>query len=208
MGTPASTLADMQASDYALTGDISVQDYPAFSNDGLQAPAMDAPLGVDSSTGEIIPSFSSLDTLQPDASLGLNLYNDGLLPLKNANPTNAALDAAAADYALTGDGSTLPLSSSAPITAIGSKTAAPVASSSPMGASLWASLFGVTSSAILGGAKTGVAGGQTKGGSPTAIKLAPKTATFNPFSVMQTSGTILGVFLLAGIVAIFYMGKE
>ncbi len=208
MSDPATALSDMQASDYALTGDISLQDYPAFSNDGLAAPTLDSSIG-----------SGGLTVIPYDASGGLNLYNDGLLPLTNPNPTDTSVIALAqggnvgasvsssADLTLPGN---LPLTApdKSNTTSLGSVTIKPVAASAPMGASLWAGLFGTAVSAVTGTAKGGVAGATPIKTLPGGVAVAPKSALSTAIATISTSGTVLIGVLVLGVFAIIYAVKK
>lgn len=210
MATFVTDLSTLQSSDYS-SSDYSLQDYSDLSNLGLQAPAMDTPLGVDPFTGASIydgnPADPSLTVIGTPAGDGTNLYNDGLLPLSNPNPSDDSVLASSQqagltqvtpsgsnDLALMGN---LPLTSANTIldTALGSPTVKPVVNSQPMGASLWASLFGTSASAAVGAVKAGTAGAPLKTSLPGAVKAAPFTATTNP---IPKTTTFLVVGALAG----------
>jgi len=204
MSDSANPLDSLQLTDYG-SAPIGLQDYSSLSNLGLDAPTLDTPLGVDpfSGTSMFDSTAPALTTIAPDASNGLNAYNDGLLPLSSPNPFDSQIIAQSQ-----GSSSDLSLLDNLPLTAantsidtlLGSPTVKPVAVSQPMGASLWPSLFGLASG-ILGGAKSGTAGKPTGTQLPGAVKAAPKTATTNPIKPMTTIFIVLGV-LLVGAVAV------
>lgn len=215
MASAADALSMLQPSDYGAT-DISLQDYPSLDNSGLDAPTFDTPMGVDPFTGTSIfdgnPADPSLTTLADPAGSGSNAYNDGLLPLTNPNPTDSAA-IAASQYSGTNMATqeNLPLTSLTNYakTNLGSPTATPVTSPAPMGAGLWASLFGTTTTAILGASKSGTAG--NKVGSQAllgGVKAAPKTAIANPISGMSTALIIGVVASLIGIVLWSFSGAK
>jgi len=216
MSTASNPLSDIQLSEYAATGDIGLQDYGALSNDGLGAPTFDSPLGVDPITGGTFPFSTdpSLSTLAAPAGDGTNLYNDGLLPLSNPNPIDTGIISASqysGDAMQTAENLPLtPLSSGAK-TSLGGPVVAPVSVAKPMGASLWASLFGTGTSAVLGAAKGGTAGAQgsaSKTGGLAGVKAAPKTAIANPISSASTALIIGVVASLIGIILWSFSGAK
>jgi len=216
MASAADALSSLQPSDYGTT-DISLQDYGALDNSGLAAPSYDTPLGVDPFSGTSIydgnPSDPSLTTLGNPAGDGSNAYNDGLLPLTNPNPLDSNT-IAASQYSGTNMSTqeNLPLTSlsNAAKTQLGSPTATPVANPSPMGSSLWASLFGTTTTAALGAAKAGTAGNGKVGSGAVlgGVKPAPKTAISNPISGMSTALIIGVVASLIGIILWSFSGGK
>jgi hypothetical protein len=217
MSTSPDALFSVQPSDYGTTPPFSLQDYGALSNTGLDAPTLDSPMGTDPFTGLSLydgdPSQPSLTALPADASGGGNLYNDGLLPLSNPNPVSDKVIAQSQYSGVSfSPDVNLPLTpaNTAIETQLGSPTTVkPVANAMPMGASLWADLFGVTG--LLSGAKAGSAGAQassSKSGGVTGVKAAPKTALSNPISGTTTALVIGVVAALIGMILWSFSGAR
>jgi len=217
MSDAANPLDSLQLTDYG-SAPIGLQDYSSLDNLGLAAPTLDTPLGVDPFNGTSMydSTAPALTQIAPDASNGLNAYNDGLLPLSNPNSIDSAIIAKAQGGSQAfSSGADLTILDNLPLTAantsidtlLGSPTVKPVAVSQPMGASLWAFLFGTTAS-ILGGAKSGVAGAPTGKNLPGAVKTAPKTATTNPISKTTTIFIVLGVLLVGAVAVEHFAGAK
>lgn len=213
--------SSLQPSDTGAT-DIGIQDYSQIDNSGLAAPSLDSPLGTDPLSGANLPlpgvpasdPFAPpLTVLAPDASGGLNAYNDQLLPLSPASTVDTSVYTGGPTLST---GSTLgTLDGNLPLAPVGtasvklgSATAQPNPNPAPLGASLWSSMVGAVTS-VLGGSKTGtVAGPVPPGTTPGTIKPAPKTAISNPISGMSTALIIGVVASLIGIVIWSFAGSK
>lgn len=218
MSTTPLDLSMLQPSDYN-SSDISVQDYSSLSNLGLDAPTIDTPLGTDPFTGASLysgdPGAPSLTQIGDPAGAGTNAYNDGLLPLSNPNPVSDKTIAASqySGDAMSTDAN-LPLTpaNGSIKTQIGSNaTVAGSPAPLPLGASLWASLFGTGASAALGAAKAGTAGSPTsasKTGGLTGVKSAPLTAISNPIGGTATALIIGIVASIIGIILWSFSGAK
>jgi hypothetical protein len=218
MDSSADVLTDLQPSDYGST-DIGLQDYPALDNSGLDAPTFNTPLGVDPFSGQSLfdgnPTDPSLTQIGTDASAGVNSYNDGLLPLTNPNPSDDAIISASQYSGISfSPDYNLPLSTASDavktsLTALGASTAKPVAVPAPLGASLWASLFGTGASAAgIGASSSGTAGKLNAATATTAVKKAPPSAIGNPISGTSTALIIGIVASLIGIILWSFSGAK
>ena len=218
MATSVTDFSSLQPSDYGVS-DISLQDYSSLDSTGLSSPTLDSSLGTDPVSGADYsfpgyaadPNAPSLTEIAPDASAGLNAYNDGLLPLAptaTVDPSiygpsgyqadNAGPNSSGNDLSLPGN---LPLApvSAGTMTLLGSAIAKPSTLSTVLGSSLWGNLFGG------GGAKAGTAGAY---GSTSTVKAAPKTAMGNPISGTSTALIIGVVAALIGMVIWSFSGAK
>lgn len=225
MSTSPDVLATLQPSDYNAL-DTGVQDYMSIDNSGLAGPSLDNPMGTDPLTGvdlplpgaQTDPFAPSLTVLPPDASDGLNAYNDGLLPLAPTATVDESLygsgafgsgnvgsnSTASGDLTAPGNLPLTPLSSTAKVLLGSAQLATPKANPLPLGASLWQSLFGTASAA----SKTGGVAGTTAAQKPSTVKQAPPNTVTNPISG-TTSALVIGVVAaLLGMIIWSFSGAK